>query len=464
MRRRFQCKAIPSSWLETEGRRLDCGPYMSGAIEARELLKKHRTVSLQNLCHDIYHTGREGRTYVVSAEHGVPFMGSTDILAADLSYLPYISKKQVAMTPKFILGEGWTLITRSGTIGRMAYARSEMDGLACSEHVMRVVPKESKIRQGYLYAYLSSKFGIPLVVSGTYGSIVQSIEPHHIADLPVPRLGELETRVHDFIQQAADLLTQYQANINDATKLFFESVGLEDISAAQWHSWGSDTGFLTTIKGIESIRAVNFNPRFLKICDRMKQGHWKPLDEICPASLKRGGRYRRIDAEPEHSYLMVGQKQIFWLRPEGRWIARTCVNDEVIVEPGTTLIAGAGTLGESELYSRCEFIWGEAVKRAYSELFYRAMPDETIMLKGALFAFLRSETAFRMLRSISYGSKLQYPHRDFLPNLPVPYPNKSTQKKINALIIDGYEKKDRAIQLEDEARTLVEHAIEEGCR
>ena len=29
---------VPSSWLETNDRRLDCGPYMSGAVEAKVLL------------------------------------------------------------------------------------------------------------------------------------------------------------------------------------------------------------------------------------------------------------------------------------------------------------------------------------------------------------------------------------------------------------------------------------------
>ncbi|WP_419650104.1 hypothetical protein, partial [Thiolapillus sp.] len=66
----------------------------------------------------------------------------------------------------------------------MAYARPDMDGVACSEHVMRVVPNESLIKPGYLYAYLSSRFGVPIVVSGTYGAIIQHIEPHHIAELP----------------------------------------------------------------------------------------------------------------------------------------------------------------------------------------------------------------------------------------------------------------------------------------
>jgi len=38
MNRKFQVKAVPRSWIEKQGRRLDCGPYLSGAIEAKELL------------------------------------------------------------------------------------------------------------------------------------------------------------------------------------------------------------------------------------------------------------------------------------------------------------------------------------------------------------------------------------------------------------------------------------------
>jgi len=49
MSRRFQVKTIPSTWLENNGRRLDCGPYMSGAIEARELLKNHPNECLKEL-------------------------------------------------------------------------------------------------------------------------------------------------------------------------------------------------------------------------------------------------------------------------------------------------------------------------------------------------------------------------------------------------------------------------------
>ena len=71
--------------------------------------------------------------------------------------------------------------------------------------MLRVVPDPDHILPGYLYAFLSSKFGAPLVVGGTYGAIIQHIEPYHIANLPVPRLGKkLEASVHKLVQEAAE--------------------------------------------------------------------------------------------------------------------------------------------------------------------------------------------------------------------------------------------------------------------
>src|SRR5690606_506709 len=136
--------------------------------------------------------------------YGTPFMGSSDIRMSDFSALPLIANRQVERNPLFTLGLGWTLITRSGTIGRMAYARPDMDGMACSEHVLRVVPDAERIPPGYLYAFLSSRYGVPLVVSGTYGAIIQHIEPEHIAELPVPRFDSgFEQEVAKAIDAAA---------------------------------------------------------------------------------------------------------------------------------------------------------------------------------------------------------------------------------------------------------------------
>jgi len=464
-------KIVPSAWLEEEGRRLDCGPHLSGAMEAKVLLGNLRAKKdpLQCLTRDgidgIFHAGREGRRYVLNEAHGAPFLGSTDILAADLSFVPLISKAQAASTPKFAIEQNWTLITRSGTVGRMAFARPDMHGMACSEHVLRVAPDQSKVPAGYLFAYLSGRFGVPLIVGGTYGSIIQHIEPAHIANLPVPRLGDrVEKPAHEKVIEAAKLRSQYQTQVRTATRNLFESVGLEDITSGTWHNETPDRGFVRKLCSAASLRAINFNPRFVQLCESVRAQSWRPLGELCkPGTLHRSGRYKRIDADPEYSYQLIGQKEIFWLRPEGRWIAKKSVGDDVLVESGTTLVAAQGTLGESELYCRAEFVWGVALKAAYSEHLLRVVSDETVMPRGCLFAFMRSETAFRMLRSISMGTKLQDHHPEYLQALPIPYPEKRTREEIHELVVDAYEKRHRSVRLEDEAVALVERAIDGGA-
>ena len=133
----MRTKSVPRKWMMREGLRFDVGPYLSGGLEARVRLEEltARKDRLEELTagrdSGIYHAGREGRRWVTDSEFGVPFLGSTDILKADLSNLLLISKKQVAKNPKFTVHKGWTLITRSGTIGRMAYARPDMDGMGC---------------------------------------------------------------------------------------------------------------------------------------------------------------------------------------------------------------------------------------------------------------------------------------------------------------------------------------------
>ena len=460
-----------STSLESNGRRLDCGPYMSGAVEIRELLRKHTTDVLPRLTSGpeggIYYGPRSSRTYVDDAEYGVPFLTTTFMMQADLTYLPLISKKE-AKSRKLSsqqVKDGMTLITRSGTVGRTVYARPSMKEVWSNEDIIKIVADPQKIRSGYLYAYLCSRYGVPFVVSGKYGSVITHLEPEHFGDMLVPRLDEaVEQKAHNLVEESAKLLTKSQANLNEATDLYFDAAGLKDITPGEWHAWGSDIGF-TAIAGIHSLRAVNFNPRFVRLSERIRQGRWKPLAEICiDGSLKSGLRFKRIDADPEYAYQLIGQKQVFWLRPEGRWIAKKSVGAEVLVPDGTILVAAQGTLGESELFCRSEFITGRALKRAYSQHFLRVVANEEMIERGALFAFMRSESAFRMLRSASTGSKLQDFHYKVLPSLPIPYPDKDARRRCNELVMTAYEARDKAVELEDQARLLVERTILEGGR
>ncbi|TXH89674.1 hypothetical protein [Thauera aminoaromatica] len=456
-------KVVRSAWLEEGGRRLDCNPYMSGALEARDTLERLacRKDKLSQVTLGMFDSGRESRKWVDDPSYGVRYMGSSAISLADLSSLPLISTKQVEGNPKLLLEEGWSLITRSGTIGRMAYVRPDMAGLACSEDVLRVVPNPERIPPGYLYAFLSSTYGVPLVVAGTYGAIIQHIEPEHIANLPVPRFGpEIEAGIHATMDEAAKLLSCYQRLIREATHELFRSVGLRDISATEWHSQDINIGFEVDAPDVTSLRALNFNPRFLALKKSIESRPHRRLDEICiPGSLGRGVRFKRIDAEPSFAYQMIGQKELFWLKPEGRWIAKSAMDSEALGIAGATMVAAQGTLGESELFCRAEFVWGPWTQMAFSEHILRVVADESVMARGCLFAFMRSETAFRMLRSISTGSKLQDHHYKMRGALPVPYPDHEIQLAIHNMVVTAYEARHRAVALIEEATQLLEHRI-----
>jgi hypothetical protein len=465
----MKTKIIPSRWLQETRRRLDPGPYLSGSIEAREILKRlaRPKESLIQLTkgHDggIYNGPQFSRNYVSSPPHGVPFLGSSSMLVADLAHVPFL-RKQDAYSGKLRhleLRKGTTLISCSGTIGRMVYTRSDMEGMWSSQHIMKVVPNPERVPPGYLYTFLNSCFGIPLITSGTYGAIIQHIEPEHIRDIPVPRLGEkLELQVNDLVEESSRLRTHYRSLMSAATREVFSSCGFQDVSPSEWSKSGPDLGFEVPKAWTGSLRALNFNPRFESLCARIRTVEHKELEQLCVSgTLHRGGRYKRVDAAPEFGVELIGQKQLFWLRTDGRFLARRFLSPEVYVEPGCVLIAAQGTLGENELFCRAEFVTRPMARKAYSEHLLRVLGDEAVVERGYLFAFCRSETMFRLLRSISMGTKLQDHHPTLLRRLPIPYPAQRIRLTIDSTVREAADSRDKALCLENEAIGAVERAV-----
>jgi hypothetical protein len=466
----MKIKTISSALIELEGRRLDCGPYMSGAIEARHHLeqlpvKKDRLSDLtEGGISGIINAGRIARIWVDSPEHGYPFLSSTDILYSDLSYLALIAKSVAKKNSNLLIKEGWTLISRSGTVGRMAYARGEMDGMACTEDVLRVIPDQNKVLPGYIFAYLKTKFGLPLVISGTYGSIITHLEPSHIADLPVPRIGDIERQAHQLVQQAADELTESSRLMQDATELLFKTAGLSESKNEDYLSDYRRSGWSESSANAFTLRALNYDPRARELWDSVTETRHDQLGDLVHRDNFEGYIvFSRIDCEPEHGSLLVGQREAFFLRPGGRWISRKSIEGlGLIVPPKTTVIPCQGTFGESEVYCRAVYVTERYSQYAYSGHFYRCVPIDGAIEPGYLFAFLRSRFAFRMMRSISIGSKQQYQHPRLMASFPIPRVDSEIEKRIAQMVDRAGELQDHALDLEDQAIALVEHAIEEG--
>ncbi|MGW2121718.1 methylation-associated defense system restriction endonuclease subunit S MAD5 [Streptomyces sp. NPDC001758] len=458
------------SWLDRQGLRLDAKPYLSGAFATRQMLER-LTVDKVPLSEvtaghagGIYNGPQFRRVYLTDPEHSVPFVGSKDMLVADLSTLPRLRKTDAESSSLHYLRleSGMTLISCSGfNAGRRAYARPDMAGHWSSQDVLKVVPDPGKIGAGYLYAFLASRFGEVLVKGTVYGSAVKHIEPHHIEGLPVPRFGEdVEEKIHKLMHGAATMRAASQRGISDATRDLFETAGLEDLLDFRWHGRGRDLGFAQRGVDTTTLRALNFQPRAQEILRRLGEVEHVTLGEVCAKGrLRTGARFKRVDTDPAYGVRLVGQRQAFWVRPEGRWISLEQAPDDVMQEDETVLVAAHGTLGDNEVYGRSILVTGSWTNHAFSQDFLRVVSGNADVPGAYLFAFLRSEAMFRVLRSMSVGGKQQEYHTKLIRELPVPLLADVDRKRIAETVREAYRQRDAADRKEDRALAVLEEAV-----
>jgi type I restriction enzyme S subunit len=259
---------------------------------------------------------------------------------------------------------------------------------------------------------------------------------------------------------------QFQAGVTSATRDLFESAGLAELFGLRWHDQPRDSGF--TVEGLApaTLRALNLSPRARRIIEKLSSVPHRTLGEICAGGqLSRGNRFARIDSEPGYGYRLIGQRQGPWLRPEGRWItAPQAVLDDIRAVDESVLVCARGTLGENEVYCRSIFVTGRWQREfVFSEDFLRIVSGDPDFPGAYLFAFLRSEAAFRIFRSMSTGSKQQDIHEELRRQIPVPECTPDDRKRIAETVRRAYLWRDEADDLEDRAQELLDAAVRDAA-
>lgn len=463
----MKAKTIPSAWMRRDGRRFDCGPYMSGALEAKIRLeelacRKERLADLTT-GHDggIYNGPHFSRRFVDEPDYGVPFLGSAAMLQADLSGLPYLRRSD-AESPKLSylrIRRGMTLISCSGTIGRMVYARPDMEGMWTSQHIMKVVPDEQKVHPGFVYAFLSSKFGVPMVTSGTYGSIIQSIEPQHIADLPVPRLGDkVEREAHRLVEEAARL------RATATTELSNIAAGFDALLSAS--SSSKHTPRITTVSSgrIQArFDAQYHDPDVQHVRDTLKRHRHTTIGEFC-TTIFLPGIFKRIHIDdPAYGAPYYTGASLFWLEPIPKAILsrRTKLYDDVELHADTILVQAFGQDGG--ITGRAVWV-GKHLDRATSTHMLCRLRTSEREKTAYLFGFLNSKAAQTQIRVLTYGGSI--PHFDEAGISTVVVPLLGDDVHVEAIgkrVLRALDGRDEALALERQARAVVERALEEAA-
>lgn len=459
----MKVKSIKSRWFEQNGYRFDCNPYMSGAIEARAKLNtlacdKNKLSDLVNGHKGgIYNGPMFSRTWTEDPEFGVPFLGSTSMLKSDLSGLPLLSKA-LATSPKLSYLEtkkGMILISCSGTIGKMVYARSDMEGMWSSQHIMKVSPDRNKVASGYLYTYLSSKYGIPLIVSGTYGAIIQHIEPHHIADLPVPRLGpDIELQCHNLIEESSSLRSKAVRKLDGVAKRFDALVKNINLNEA------SPRISIVKSKSIQSRFDAQFHDSIVQsIKDIVSEKRHTSIGKWC-SKVFLPGIFKRIHVDNlEHgSYYYTGAS-LFWLEPKPKGILsrQTSRFDEVYLEKGMILVQAFGQDGG--LTGRSVWVGDHLHGQTTTHMLVRLQSDN-IRKDAFLFGFLQSDMAYKQIACLTYGGSIPHFDEAGISTVLMPLFDDTTFNEIADDVLWAMDARDRALANEKKARRIVEDAID----
>ena len=210
--------------------RLDASYYVPivKAIEqhiartAEEVVK----VGDSRVCQSVILPHRFKRVYV-EEDRGVVFFGGKQLYELDPGNKKYLSMGQ---HKERILGDlgvltNSILITRSGTIGKVAIVPEHWNGWIPNEHIIRVVPADDKIA-GYLYAWLSSDYGYPLITRYTHGAVIDEINVEQVSEIVVPLLLDESTQreINDTVLDANRKRTEAYNLEQEALRVLDEKV------------------------------------------------------------------------------------------------------------------------------------------------------------------------------------------------------------------------------------------------
>ena len=365
------------------------------------------------------------------------------------------------------LQKGWTLISRSGTIGNCAFANAKHAQKLASEHVIRVVPNNI-LRGGLVYAYLASKYGYSLLTQGTFGAVIQHIEPDFVSSIPIPSFPEdFQNKINDLILESARLREEATDMLSAAERLLKESANLRNLNPEDYDYFGARSSdrkvscFVINRKDITTttINAFNLSERIRKT----KKSVTCPIKSLKEVLLSGDtfstGSFSRVEVKEGYGVMLINQKDIFDTIIKGKYISKRGIKTDNMVEYGEVLIAGVGTLGENETFCRVIFANEDLVGQLVSGEFIRMKVNKEIP-SGYLYAWLSSDYGFRFLRNIQAGTKLCRPIPKLVLEIPVPFVSPDVIIKIDKLVKEAHTKRYKDNDNEHKAILMVEQEIE----
>ena len=359
----------------------------------------------------------------------------------------------------FKLNDGDVLFNRTNSyewVGRTGiFRKTKKQDFVFASYLVRFIPDEKIILPEYLVTYLNSKYGIKDIRRRARQSINQTnVNPEEVKEMFIPLLSEgLQNIIKKSFDEAFDKNVSSQNLYIKAEDLLLEELGLRDFQPSEQgiNIKSLKDSFLSTGR----LDAEYYQPKYddyLELIQNYSQGS-KPLKKVCNL---RDENFEPLSDEV-YNYIelsnigksgdITGATEDIGSQLPSR--ARRIVNtDDVIISS----IEGS--------LSSCALVTEDYDNALCSTGFYvinsREINSETLLV------LFKSEPMQNILKQGCSGTILTAINKQEFQNIPVPLIEKEVQKTIQSLIQQSFAFKAQSEQLLENAKTLVEMAIEQG--
>lgn len=438
--------------------RIDASYHLSEGQEIKREINAspYNLLTIGDVCSDIFIGNRAKRVYVTKKGHGIPFLSSSDILQSDLENVKIVSKKYTPCIEQMTLKKGWTLISRSGTIGNCAFANAKHAQKLASEHVIRCVPNHI-LKQGMLYAYLASNYGHSLLTQGTFGAVIQHIETDYVASLPIPLFPKRFQSTVDALIQSSSLNREKAASLLERANSL-----LDNYLKSDFHKELFKTEVISSKRIISSLQYRLDPPAIINDGVKTMQSlislyPYKMIRNI-DCKVYRPGIFKRNYVANGIPY--IKGSEIFLASPFRRCEhlsrTRTPFINEMLLKEGQILITCAGSVGDIKMITK-EY---EEKASIGSQDIIRLESNDSLFTKEYLFIYLQQPFVYDYIQSMKYGSVIERVEPFHIESIPVITPSPEVSAEITDIIKKYMRCMYNAFSEEEKAIKLVENEID----
>ena len=387
------------------------------------------------------------RQFCKNTPRAVPYFQSSDVQAASERSTVYIYKGQ-AQSLNLLVKENDILVTGFGTIGNTRLVSKFQNGACYANNVCRIRTTE---HTGFIYAFISGKYGKAQLNTNASGSVVRYIESPGIKKILVPIFPDtFQQEVDDLIQKSARLREEASDALEYAIG-YFDTLFLMPFKESCLGKVSSKEILTSINKRFEAFFHISEG----KDIDKYIKEHyeWKSLGEVC-SNISRPDIFKRYYVKKGITFL--GGADIFLATPdsEKRLSSKKTANIEALmIKEGTILLPRSGTIGN--------VAWAHAghAQKLASEHVIRITPND-ILRAGYVYAFLASKYGKLLIQRYIFGSVIQHVEPPHLKLIPVPVVDNETMDNIHDKVMVYSSAMGKAIENERNAIRMVEQEIE----